>query len=102
VPPAPTHPIAPPGVSADHWAPISDTLGVVMDEASPPASSGGETFQRGAAGVGESGVQRIPSAGGVGGAALIPPVNGYLMLRRGNLWQRLILVEPLKGPGAAG
>jgi len=36
------------------------------------------------------------------GAALIPPIPGYLMVKRGNAWQRIILVEPVKGPGPAG
>ena len=36
------------------------------------------------------------------GAALIPPISGYLMVKRGNAWQRVILVEPVKGPGPAG
>jgi hypothetical protein len=37
-----------------------------------------------------------------GGAALIAPVNGYLMVKRGSVWQRLVVIDPIKGPGSAG
>jgi hypothetical protein len=95
----------PPGVSAQEWTRITDTLGVVLDQALPvagdsadpaPANAGGPGQHPSAAGGAKAGI------GGVGGAVLIPPISGYLMMRRGNLWQRVILVEPVKGPGAAG
>jgi len=92
-------PSRPPGVSAADWTPISDTLGVVVDGTLPPA---GDAFNpQPQSSTAEPPKQAIPGAGGLG-AALIPPVSGYLMVKRGNLWQRLILVEPVKGPGTAG
>jgi hypothetical protein len=78
-------PNRPPGVSAQEWAAISDTLGVVLDQPLPPA---GEVSD--------------PAHQEILGAALIPPISGYLMVKRGNAWQRVILVEPVKGPGPAG
>ena len=94
----------PPGVSADEWAPINDHLGVVLDHSLPGA---GDTDAIKSANPEDSSEQsRLGNsrmkAGEVGGAVLIPPVSGYLMMRRGNLWQRVILVEPVKGPGTAG
>jgi hypothetical protein len=37
-----------------------------------------------------------------GGATLVSPISGYLMVKRGTLWQRLIVIDPVKGPGVAG
>lgn len=71
-------PSRPPGVSADAWAPVSDTVGVVL------------------------GAQRQVPHVDAGGAILTPPTTGYLMVKRGGTWQWLILIEPLKGPGSAG
>ena len=36
------------------------------------------------------------------GAALIAPVSGSLMVKRGSVWQRLVVIDPIKGPGSAG
>jgi hypothetical protein len=98
-------PARPPGVSAQEWAPISDTLGVVLDQALPPAGDADAQVQPSVDGQG----QRPSNPGGpraiggyVSGAALVPPISGYLMMKRGNTWQRIILVEPVKGPGPAG
>jgi hypothetical protein len=91
-------PNRPPGVGANEWAPISDTMGVVLIDQ-----------QMGASDAPVAGVEREGAAarrpvgnGAGGGAALISPISGYLMVKRGMLWQRLIVVEPVKGPGAAG
>lgn len=88
-------PSRPPGVSADAWAPISDTVGVVLvaqmtaaGEISPSPDPGIQARQG-------------PHLD-AGGAILTPPTTGYLMVKRGGTWQRLILIEPLKGPGTAG
>jgi hypothetical protein len=32
----------------------------------------------------------------------VPPAEGYLMARGGIGWQRIIVQDPLKGPGASG
>ena len=89
-------PSRPPGVSADAWAPISDTVGVVL-VARMPAAGEVDTLPDPAS----VGPRQGPLAG-AGGAILTPPTTGYLMVRRGGTWQRLILIEPLKGPGTAG
>jgi hypothetical protein len=99
-------PSRPPGVSAQEWAPISDTLGVVLEQPLPPAGDAdGPAAQPSVDGQDQrlsriGGNRTVP--GGVLGAALIPPISGYLMVKRGNAWQRVILVEPVKGPGPAG
>jgi hypothetical protein len=84
----------PPGVSAEAWAPISDTLGVVLVE--HRTAAGDARAMPGPAAQGQG------APGEIGGAILIPPATGYLMVRRAGIWQRLILIEPLKGPGSAG
>ena len=33
---------------------------------------------------------------------LTPPTEGYFMVRSGNGWQRIIIQDPLKGPGSSG
>jgi len=80
-------PDRPPGVTADEWAPINDSVGVVLVQGAIPV-----------------GVQPAVRAGNLplNGAALISPVSGYLMVKRGRVWQRLIVIEPVKGPGEAG
>jgi hypothetical protein len=94
-------PNRPPGVSPNEWAPISDSMGVVLVDQQPtamdapiaPSPASGAATRNIGAGAGNI-------AGG--GAALIAPVNGYLMVKRGSVWQRLIVIEPVKGPGSAG
>jgi hypothetical protein len=95
-------PNRPPGVSANEWAPISDTMGVVLVDQQLTAmdapiittspASGAATRNIGAGAAVEAG----------GGAALIAPVTGYLMVKRGSVWQRLVVIDPIKGPGSAG
>ena len=82
-------PNRPPGVSADEWAPINDTVGVVLVQGMIP--TGAQRHQPPRAGI-------LPNIG----AALVPPVSGYLMVRRGHTWQRLVVIDPVKGPGDAG
>jgi hypothetical protein len=33
---------------------------------------------------------------------LAPPAEGYFMVHTGNVWQRLTIRDPLKGPGTSG
>jgi hypothetical protein len=82
-------PSRPPGVSADEWAPISDTVGVVLVQGMIPM--GAQRAQPPRAGI-------LPNTG----AALISSVSGYLMVKRGHTWQRLVVIDPVKGPGDAG
>ena len=82
-------PNRPPGVTADEWAPISDTVGVVLVQGMIP--TGAQRNQLPRPGI-------LPNTG----AALISPVSGYLMVKRGTTWQRLVVINPPKGPGEAG
>jgi hypothetical protein len=69
----------PAGVAAQDWIAINDKLGFVVI---PPG-----------AGVGTPDRQPL---------LLTPAATGYFMARTDHGWQRLVIVEPLKGPGAAG
>jgi hypothetical protein len=82
-------PSRPPGVSADEWAPINDSVGVVLVQGMIP--TGAQRAEPPRAGI-------FPNTG----AALIAPVSGYLMVKRGHTWQRLVVIDPVKGPGEAG
>jgi hypothetical protein len=91
-------PNRPPGVSAAEWAPVSDTFGIVLVQQSPGA---GDPNVVRPAEPDDSPVKRsqiLPQMG----AVLSPPTNGYFMVKRGSRWVRLVVVEPLKGPGDAG
>jgi hypothetical protein len=33
---------------------------------------------------------------------LTTPAEGYFMVHTGNVWQRLVIQDPLKGPGTSG
>src|SRR5580698_5860276 len=81
-------PSRPPGVNANEWAPISDTMGVVLINQQMGASDAPieRVSPEGAA------AGRVVGNGAGGGAALISPISGYLMVKRGLLWQRLIVV----------
>lgn len=70
----------PPGVAATQWAPISESLGVVL----APEQQ-------------DKAIRVSPNA-----LLLMPPAEGYFMVKQGNTWRRLILVDPVKGPGPAG
>jgi len=76
-------PDRPPGVSAEDWVSINENLGIVL--ASSADNHGGPPVV-------------IPSQPLLLGV----PANGYFMVRRANRWVRLVVVEPLRGPGDAG
>ncbi len=72
-------PDRPPGVAKDAWVPINDRVGfVVVPRAKEP-------------------IRISPQA-----LLLMPPVSGYFMLKSGSEWTRMVIVEPLRGPGDAG
>jgi hypothetical protein len=106
-------PDRPPGIAADHWAPISDTLGFVLVPDSELA--GLPPLAVGAPGVPVSSdpiapVDRMaPSLTAPGDrtglfAAPSPavqaiieegqPVRGYIMVKRGKVWRPLTVVPP--------
>jgi hypothetical protein len=68
-------PDRPAGVDAAHWIPVSDKMGFVETSSHP-----------------------FPP----GDAMLAPPAEGYFMVRSGIGWQRIIIQDPLKGPGSSG
>ena len=90
-------PNRPPGVSAKEWAAISDSMGIVLVDQQPTAMDAPIITPSPASGAGGN-----RNVGGIGGAALTPPVNGYLMVKLGSVWRRLVVIEPVKGPGSAG
>jgi hypothetical protein len=91
-------PNRPPGVSATEWAPVSDTLGIVLVQQS--FGAGDAQVARPAA-PDDSRGKPMPYPPQMG-ALLSPPANGYFMVKRGSRWVRLVVVEPFKGPGDAG
>ena len=70
----------PAGVAASNWIPINDKLGfvVIPPETYPAATPDKQSL------------------------LLAPAASGYLMARSGVGWQRLVIVEPMKGPGGSG
>ena len=102
-------PDRPPGVAADHWAPISATLGVVLvpdsglspDSPLPAATPAPNPQNRPSTTVPTvvgavdpttliapptAAVRRIIAEG--------QPVRGYIMVKRGKLWRPLQVVPP--------
>ena len=75
-------PDRPAGVDAQHWIPVSDKMGFV--EMTPQSVPGALVT-----------TDRQP-------LLLSPPAEGYFMVRNGNGWQRIIIQDPLKGPGTSG
>ena len=72
-------PDRPPGVAKDAWVPVNDRVGFVVV---PPT--------RGP-------VRMSPQV-----LLLTPPVSGYFMLKSPSGWTRMVIVEPLRGPGETG
>ena len=95
-------PSRPPGVSANEWAPINDTLGVVLVDQQLTAMDAPIITPSPASGAATRTIGAGATLGGSGGAALLAPISGYLMVKRGSTWQRLVVIDPVKGPGAAG
>jgi hypothetical protein len=74
-------PDRPSGVDAGHWIPVSDTMGFVVTTPSIPG-------------------RRVTTDGQP--LLLASPEEGYFMVHRGEVWQRIIIQDPLKGPGTSG
>jgi hypothetical protein len=75
-------PDRPAGVDAGQWIPVSDKMGFVV---TTPQSAPGALLT----------TDRQP-------LLLMAPAEGYFMVHTGNVWQRLTLKDPLKGPGTSG
>ena len=74
-------PDRPAGVDAGHWIPVSDKMGFVVTTPSIPG-------------------RRVTTDGQP--LLLASPEEGHFMVHRGEVWQRIIIQDPLKGPGASG
>jgi hypothetical protein len=68
-------PDRPAGIEGRNWIPVSDKMGFVETSSHP-----------------------FPPAD----AMLAPPAEGYFMIRTGNGWHRIIINNPIKGPGSSG
>jgi hypothetical protein len=68
-------PDRPAGIEGHNWIPVSDKMGFVDTSPHP-----------------------FPPAE----AMLAPPAEGYFMIRTSNGWQRIIINNPIKGPGTEG
>jgi hypothetical protein len=73
----------PQGVSSRERIPISETLGLVILPSQPHRES--------------QPAQVNPTA-----LLLAPPANGYFMVKQSGRWQRLVVVEPIRGAGESG
>ena len=73
-------PDRPPGVAERDWMPVSDKMGFVV------------TTPHYYPGLG----------GGDQPLLLIPPAEGYFMIHNRNGWHRIVIQNPLKGPGTSG
>jgi hypothetical protein len=75
-------PDRPAGVDARNWIPVSDKMGFVV---TTPQSAPGALVTR-------------------DGQPLLlnSPAEGYFMVHTGNVWQRLVIQDPIKGPGTSG
>jgi hypothetical protein len=72
-------PARPPGIDAQHWIIVSDKMGFVV---TTPAT--------------------YPPVAPAQALLVTPPAEGYFMIHVGNSWQRIIINDPIKGPGASG
>lgn len=70
----------PPGVADQDWVKVNDRLGfVIVHRQTPPHLRPDVT-----------------------GLYLRPPTEGYFMLKGSAGWSRIVVIEPVKGPSAAG
>jgi hypothetical protein len=69
----------PANVDAANWIQVTDTVGFVVI----PEKKSGTRFAS-------------------GGLLLEPAASGYFMAKAPGGWRRLVVVEPIKGPGTAG
>jgi hypothetical protein len=73
-------PDRPAGVSAENWIPVSDKMGFVVTTRRiyPPIMRDRQQL------------------------LLNGPAEGYFVVHTGNVWQRIIIQDPIKGPATAG
>jgi hypothetical protein len=77
----------PPGVDAKSWVVVSKDLGLVIAPAPETPAP----------------LQQPPGQARDQPLLLVPPAHGYFMARMGDgSWRRVVIIEPIKGPGSAG
>jgi len=105
--PAPDRPA---GVAAEDWVVVSDRLGIVLVSTPPGAASNAPMAEIDGSGTlidrrnplsSATGGTRVPLPSGQS-LLLKPPVGGYFMVKGAGGWTRLVVFEPIKGPGDAG
>ena len=97
-------PDRPAGVAARDWIPVSDSFGIVLAHTAAPVTGSGNAME---ALEGPDGMILLPRGGSAdmrpsNMLLLRPPVGGYFMVKGADGWTRLVVVEPVKGPGDAG
>ena len=84
-------PDRPAGIAANQWAPISETLGVVLI---PEAGRTAPERPTPHLDVDPTGLYVAPSPAVVAVIEEGHPVRGYLMVKRGKFWRPLVVVAP--------
>ena len=84
-------PDRPAGVSAKEWVSISASLGIVLVPGEAPTVGRVDPVTK---------TMQLPP----GGMPLLlkPPVGGYFMVKGAGGWNRLVVIEPVKGPADVG
>lgn len=97
-------PDRPAGVSAREWIPITDSFGIVLMQTHTPVTGSGDELEKIEGPNGAIVQPRGVSLSTPPSTMLLlrPPVGGYFMVKSAGGWTRLIVVEPVKGPGDAG
>jgi hypothetical protein len=101
-------PDRPAGVAAASWVPVSDRLGIVLEEPAAPMTGARDVVEVREGSLRGRTVKLDPDGGSrfaapTGQALFLkPPVGGYFMVKGAGGWTRLVIYEPVKGPGDAG
>lgn len=102
-------PDRPAGVAAANWILVSDRLGIVLEEPAAPMTGARDAVEIRSDGSLRGRTIVLDPEGGSrfvapSGQALFlkPPVGGYFMVKGAGGWSRLVIYEPVKGPGDAG
>jgi hypothetical protein len=94
----------PAGVAPEAWIALGPSMGLVLGDPDAAAAKASKVLPP------AEPPRTIPGGAGPGAVTpaptepllLTPPVNGYFMVKTGGVWKRLVLSEPLRGPGAVG
>lgn len=86
-------PDRPPGIAANQWAPISETLGVVLVPEDDHATAA-QQVPHGIPDPSGFGLYVKPTPVVAAFIAESNPVRGYVMVKRGKFWRPLVVVAP--------